>query len=98
MKKRRLFEDLNNNSKNVCFEKLCKIVETFGFRFKGGKGSHRIYVQEEIGEMLNFQNVGGKAKPYNASQVIFMMCSPLLFLWQRLYHKYKASPHKLRLI
>ena len=70
MKKRRLFEDLKNNPKNVRFEKLCKIVEAFGFRFKGGKGSHRIYVQEEIGEMLNFQNVSGKAKPYQVKQFI----------------------------
>ncbi len=70
MKKRRLFEELKNNPKNVRFEKLCKIVEAFGFRFKGGKGSHRIYVQEEIGEMLNFQNVGGKAKPYQVKQFI----------------------------
>lgn len=70
MKKRRLFEDIKNNPKNVRFEKLCKIVEAFGFRFKGGKGSHRIYVQEEIGEMLNFQNVSGKAKPYQVKQFI----------------------------
>ena len=70
MKKRRLFEELKNNPKNVRFEKLCKIVEAFGFRFKGGKGSHRIYVQEEIGEMLNFQNVSGKAKPYQVRQFI----------------------------
>ena len=70
MKKRRLFEELKNSPKNVRFEKLCKIVEAFGFRFRGGKVSHRIYVQEKIGEMLNFQNVGGKAKPYQIRQFI----------------------------
>ncbi len=70
MKKGRLLEELKNNPKNVRFEKLCKIVEAFGFRFRGGKGSHRIYVQEEVGEMLNFQNVGGKAKAYQVRQFI----------------------------
>ena len=70
MKKRRLFEELKKSQKNVRFEKLCKIVEAFGFKFRGGKGSHRIYVQEEVGEMLNFQNVGGKAKPYQVRQFI----------------------------
>ena len=70
MKKGRLFEELKNSPKNVRFEKLCKIVEAFGFRFRGGKGSHRIYVQEEVGEMLNFQNVGGKAKAYQVRQFI----------------------------
>ena len=70
MKKGRLFEELKKNPKNVRFEKLCKIVEAFGFRFRGGKGSHRIYVQDKVGEMLNFQNVGGKAKPYQVKQFI----------------------------
>ena len=70
MKKRRLFEELKDNPKNVRFEKLCKIAEAFGFRFRGGKGSHRIYVQKKIGEMLNLQNVAGKAKPYQVKQFI----------------------------
>lgn len=70
MDKRRLFEELKRNPKNVRFERLCKIVEAFGFRFRGGKGSHRIYVREGIREMLNFQNVGGKAKPYQVRQFI----------------------------
>ncbi|MHA1364431.1 MAG: type II toxin-antitoxin system HicA family toxin, partial [Candidatus Freyarchaeota archaeon] len=51
-------------------EKLCRIVEIFGFRFRGGRGSHRIYVRDGINEMLNFQNVGGKAKPYQVKQFI----------------------------
>ena len=70
MKKRRLFEELKKSPNNVRFEKLCKIVEAFGFRFRGGKGSHRIYVQEEVGEMLNLQNVSGKAKSYQVRQFI----------------------------
>ncbi len=70
MDKRRLFEELKKNPKNVRFERLCKIAEAFGFRFRGGKGSHRIFVREGIREMLNFQNVGGKAKPYQIRQFI----------------------------
>jgi hypothetical protein len=70
MDKRRLFEELKNNPKNVRFERLCKIVEAFGFRFRGGKGSHRIFIREGIREMLNFQNVGGNAKPYQVRQFI----------------------------
>ena len=42
----------------------------FGFRHKGGKGSHRIYVKEGVREMLNFQNVKGKAKPYQVKQFL----------------------------
>jgi len=36
----------------------------------GGKGSHRIFVRREIREMLNFQEVKGKAKPYQVKQFV----------------------------
>ncbi|MCD4809386.1 MAG: type II toxin-antitoxin system HicA family toxin [Methanosarcinales archaeon] len=70
MHKQKLLEDLKNNPKNIRFEKLCRIAEAFGFQFKGGKGSHRIYLRKDINEMLNFQNVSGKAKPYQVRQLI----------------------------
>ncbi|UCE36190.1 MAG: type II toxin-antitoxin system HicA family toxin [Thermoplasmata archaeon] len=66
----RLLERLKRNPKNVRFNKLCKAAEAFGFEYKGGKGSHRIYIHKGIKEMLNFQNVQGKAKPYQVRQLI----------------------------
>jgi len=44
MDKKKIFDELKKNSKNIRFDRLCNIVEMFGFYFKGGKGSHRIYV------------------------------------------------------
>ena len=70
MNRRKFFEEIKQNPKNVRFNKLCKGAEAFGFKFKGGKGSHRIYVREGVKEFLNFQNVGGKAKPYQVKQFI----------------------------
>lgn len=70
MNKERLFEELKKNPKDIRFERLCKIVESFGFRFRGGKGSHRIYIRDGIKELLNFQNVSGKAKPYQVKEFI----------------------------
>lgn len=70
MNKRRMFEELKRRQKNVRFEKVCTIAEAFGFRFRGGRGSHRIYVHDGVEELLNFQNVGGKAKPYQVRQLI----------------------------
>ena len=70
MDKRRLFEKIKNNPKNVRFNDLCNAAEAFGFRFKGGKGSHRIFVKDNVPEFLNFQNVGGRAKPYQVKQFI----------------------------
>ena len=70
MQARQMIEELKRNPKNVRFDKLCNAAEAFGFRLKGGKGSHRIYVREGIREILNFQNVEGKAKPYQVRQFI----------------------------
>ena len=47
-------------SLNVRFKDLCRAAETFGFRRKGGKGSHTVYVRDGIPDILNFQNVKGK--------------------------------------
>jgi len=70
MKKKEIYEELKRNPRNVRFEVLCSAAELFGFRFRGGKGSHRIYVKEGVREMLNFQDVGGKAKPYQVKQFL----------------------------
>ena len=66
----RLLEFLKRNPKNIRFNRLCNIAEEFGFKFRGGRGSHRIYVKKGIKEMLNFQNMHGKAKPYQVRQLI----------------------------
>ena len=70
MNKEKLLDELKIKSKSMRFDRLCKIAEAFGFRFRGGKGSHRIYVRDGVVELLNFQNVGGKAKPYQVKQLI----------------------------
>ena len=41
-----------------------------GFSLLRTKGSHRIYIRDGVKEMLNFQNVHGKAKPYQVRQLI----------------------------
>jgi hypothetical protein len=65
-----MVEELKTSPKKVRFERLCKIAEAFGFRLRGGKGSHRIYVRDGVDEILNFQDVEGKAKPYQVRQLI----------------------------
>ena len=70
MKKHNLLDELKKKSMNMRFNRLCKIAESFGFRLRGGRGSHRIFVREGVPEMLNFQNMGGKAKPYQVKQLI----------------------------
>ncbi|NQE45928.1 hypothetical protein C5S31_07900 [ANME-1 cluster archaeon GoMg2] len=45
MDKKEIYEELRRKTKNVRFEVLCRAAELFGFRFRGGKGSQRIYVK-----------------------------------------------------
>lgn len=59
-----------NNPQDVRFSDICKLSELFGFSFKGGKGSHRTYTREGIAAILNFQNVNGKAKPYQVRELL----------------------------
>jgi len=68
--KGQIYEGFKRNPANVKFEELCTAAESFGFKFRGGKGSHRIFVRKGIREMLNFQNVRGKAKSYQVKQFI----------------------------
>ena len=67
---KRLYEKVKNNPKDVRFEELCKCAESFGFGFRGQKGSHRIYIKKDVREMLNFQNVKGRVKPYQVRQFL----------------------------
>jgi hypothetical protein len=65
-----MLEELRTNPKDVRFERLCTIAEAFGFRLRGGRGSHRVYVRGGVREILNFQSMQGKAKPYQVRQFI----------------------------
>ncbi len=49
---------------------MATLVEAFGFRLSRVKGSHHIFVDPEVGELVNLQNVGGKAKPYQVPQFL----------------------------
>jgi predicted RNA binding protein YcfA (HicA-like mRNA interferase family) len=45
-------------------------VEAFGFELNRISGSHHIFVHPEIPELINLQNVNGKAKPYQIKQLL----------------------------
>jgi len=62
MNKKDIYNKLKENPKNVRFKTVCRAADLFDFKLRGGKGSHRIYVREGVRELLNFQNVKGKAK------------------------------------
>jgi len=63
-------EIVKNVTAEVRFARLCKIAEAFGFQTRKGSGSHRVYYRDGIWEILNFQDDGGWAKPYQVRQFI----------------------------
>jgi hypothetical protein len=53
---------------NIPFESLRQLLKSLGFAERI-KGSHHIFSQEGVDEILNLQPKRGKAKPYQIKQV-----------------------------
>jgi predicted RNA binding protein YcfA (HicA-like mRNA interferase family) len=70
MKRRKLLQKALSSPKNVRFNQMVMLVEAFGFRLSRVKGSHHIFVHPQVQELVNLQNVGGKAKPYQIRQFL----------------------------
>lgn len=70
MKRRKLLQKALSSPKNVRFSQMVTLVEAFGFRLSRVKGSHHIFVHPKVQELVNLQNVGGKAKPYQIRQFL----------------------------
>ena len=70
MKKRKLLQKALSSPKNMQFNEMITLVEAFGFRLSKVKGSHHIFVHPQVRELINLQNVGGKAKPYQVRQFL----------------------------
>jgi predicted RNA binding protein YcfA (HicA-like mRNA interferase family) len=69
VKKWKLLQKVLSGSE-VRFNELVTLVEAFGFRLSRVKGSHHIFVHPRVQELVNLQNVGGKAKPYQIRQFL----------------------------
>ena len=70
MKKRKLLQKLLSGTKNIRFSEAMACTEAFGFRLDRVNGSHHILTHQGITELLNLQNVKGKAKPYQIKQFL----------------------------
>jgi predicted RNA binding protein YcfA (HicA-like mRNA interferase family) len=70
MKKRKLLRKLLSGSKNIRFSEVVACAEAFGFRLDRVSGSHHIFVHPDIPELINLQDVKGKAKPYQIKQLL----------------------------
>lgn len=55
---------------NLRFPELLSLAQAFGYTLDRVRGSHHILVHEGADRVLNFQEVGGKAKPYQVRQFL----------------------------
>ncbi len=53
---------------NISFRGLCQLLRHLGFQERV-RGSHHIFISDNIIEILNLQSTGSKAKAYQVKQV-----------------------------
>ena len=70
MNKRKLLEKALSGSKNIRFNEMVALVEAFGFNLSRVRGSHHIFTHPQVRELVNLQEVDGKAKPYQIRQFL----------------------------
>ena len=70
MNKRKILNKALRGSKNIRFQEMLTLIQAFGFRISRVSGSHHIFTHPDIPELLNLQNVDGKAKPYQIRQFL----------------------------
>ena len=70
MNKKKLLQKIINSQKNVNYNDFILIVEAFGFLCTRAEGSHTIFKNSMISELINVQNVKGQAKPYQIKQFL----------------------------
>ena len=73
MNKRKLFQQILNNQKNVKYNDFVVILEAFGFYCTRSEGSHSIFKNDTVVEFINIQNVNGEAKPYQIRQFFSLL-------------------------
>jgi predicted RNA binding protein YcfA (HicA-like mRNA interferase family) len=55
---------------NVAFSDMVSLMQGFGFSLTRTSGSHHIFARDDVPELVNIQNVGGQAKPYQIRQFL----------------------------
>ncbi len=70
MNKQKLLAKALVGSRNLRFTEVVALAKAFGYRLARTKGSHHIFVHPKIKELINLQEVGGKAKPYQVRQLL----------------------------
>lgn len=73
MNPRKLLKKALSSPANLRFEEACALARAFGFHLSRVSGSHHIFAHQSIPELLNLQEVSGKAKPYQIKQLLALV-------------------------
>jgi predicted RNA binding protein YcfA (HicA-like mRNA interferase family) len=68
--RRKLLRKVVSGLKNIRFADMLRLAEAFGFRPARTEGSHHIMTHPDVPRLLNLQEVGGQAKPYQVRQFL----------------------------
>jgi predicted RNA binding protein YcfA (HicA-like mRNA interferase family) len=58
---------------NLRFEEACALARAFGFHLSRVRGSHHIFAHQNVRELVNLQDVKGRAKPYQVKQLLALV-------------------------
>jgi predicted RNA binding protein YcfA (HicA-like mRNA interferase family) len=67
---RKILQKALSSPANLRFGEACDLAQAFGFHLSRVSGSHHIFVREGVRELVNLQEVRGKAKPYQVRQLL----------------------------
>jgi predicted RNA binding protein YcfA (HicA-like mRNA interferase family) len=70
MNPKKLLKKALSSPANLRFEEIFALAKAFGFHLSRINGSHHIFVHPAVRELLNLQDVAGKAKPYQVRQLL----------------------------
>jgi len=70
MNRHKLLQRALSGSRNIAFRDVVALVKAFGFQLSRIQGSHHIFMHPDVAELVNLQDVNGKAKPYQIRQFL----------------------------
>ena len=73
MNPHKLLQKALSSPANIRFEEACALARAFGFHLSRVRGSHHIYAHPNVRELVNLQEVKGKAKPYQVKQLLALV-------------------------
>jgi predicted RNA binding protein YcfA (HicA-like mRNA interferase family) len=73
LKPLKLLQKALSSPANLRFDEACGLARAFGFHLSPESGSHHIFAHQNVRELVNLQEVRGKAKPYQVRQLLALV-------------------------